>query len=114
MKLQATKVSIDASDDLYFEISFDTDDPGAALDLSPPTRPYLLIQRQFEDDDGGVCYVETHEPDRYAGHFRLHLVEFTPTHLLFDIDRATDCRVEVTFALDRRRFREASFASYSM
>jgi hypothetical protein len=106
LKLQATYVSIGEFDDQYFEVSFDTEDAGAAFDLSAPMKPYLLIQRQFEDDDGCVCYIETHEPDRYAGHFRLRLVEFAPTRLVFDIDRATDRRVEVTFTLDPQRFQE--------
>jgi hypothetical protein len=35
--------------------------------------PYLIIQRQFEDDDGGVCYIETHD-ENYRGHFRLRFV----------------------------------------
>ena len=106
MKLQATYVSAHEFDDRYFQISLDTEDPGADLDLSAPLKPYLLIQREFEDDDGGVCYVETHEPDRYAGHFRLRLVEFAPSRLAFDIDRATNRRVDVTFTLDPQRFQE--------
>jgi hypothetical protein len=69
-------------------------------------KPYLLIQRQFEDDGGGVCYIERHEPDRYAGHFRVRLIEFAPSRLIFDIDRATDRRVEVTFTLGPQRFQE--------
>jgi hypothetical protein len=106
MNLQATYVSADEFDGQYFEVSFDTEAPDADIDLSAPLKPYLLIQRQFEDDDGGVCYIETHEPDGYAGHFRLRLAEFAPTKLVFDIDRATDRRVEVTFTLDPRRFQE--------
>jgi hypothetical protein len=62
-----------------------------------PIRTYVLLQRQFEDEDGGVCYVETHDPDRYAGHFRLRLIEFTPSHLAFEIDRPQDRLVEVTY-----------------
>ena len=106
MKLQATYVSVGEFDGQYFEVSFDREDPGADLDLSAPMKPYLLLQRQFEDYDGGACYIETHEPDRYAGHFRLRLVEFAPTRLVFDIDRATDRGVEVTFTLDPRPFQE--------
>jgi hypothetical protein len=106
MKLQATYVSADDFDDQYFQISFDTEDPDADLDLSAPLKPYLLIQRQFEDDAGGVCYIETHEPDKYAGHFRLRLVEFAPSRLVFDIDRATNRRVEIIFTLDPQRFQE--------
>jgi hypothetical protein len=106
LKLLATYVSASEFDDQYFEVSFDTEDPGADLDLSAPMKSYLLIQRQFEDDDGGVCYIETPELDRYAGHFGLRLVEFAPTRLVFDIDRATDHRIEVNFTLDPQRFRE--------
>jgi hypothetical protein len=106
MKLHASYVSVDGVDGLYFQVSFDTQAPDTDFDLSMPLQPYLLIQRQFEDDDGGVCYIETHEPDTYAGHFRLHLVEFTATRLLFEIDRPADRTVEVTFALHPRRFRK--------
>ena len=106
MKFQATYVSISEFDDQYFGISFNTEDPGADLDLSAPMKPYVLLQRQFEDYDAGVCYIETHEPGRYAGHFRLRLVEFAPTRLVFDIDRETDRRIEVTFTLDPQRFQE--------
>jgi len=38
------------------------------------------------------AYIETHEPDTYAGHFRLHL--------------PADRTVEVTFTLDLHRFSE--------
>jgi hypothetical protein len=106
LKLQARYVSVGEFDDQYFELSFGTEDPGADLDLSAPMKPYVLLQRQFEDYDGGVCYIETHEPDRYAGRFHLRLVEFVPTRLVFDIDRETDRRVEVTFTLDLQRFQE--------
>jgi len=34
------------------------------------------------------------------------LVEFAPTRLVFDVDRETDRRVEVTFMLDPQRFQE--------
>ncbi len=104
MNLHASYVSVDDFDGLSFQVSFDTEAPDTDFNLSAPGRPYLLIQRQFEDDDGGVCYIETHEPDTYAGHFRLHLVELTTARLLFEIDRPTDRTVEVTFTLDPRRF----------
>ena len=68
--------------------------------------PYLIIQRQFEDDDGGVCYIETHDHDAYAGHFRLRLIEFTATRLAFEIARAKDKYVDVTDALDAKQLGE--------
>lgn len=106
MKLRASYVSVSAFDDQYFQASFDTQDPADDLDLSAPLQPYLLVQRQFEDDDGGVCYIETHDPDTYAGHFRLHLVEFSPSRLAFEIDRPNDRMIEVTYTLDATWFRE--------
>ncbi len=106
MNLHASYISADEFDGLYFQVSFDTRDPDDDFELPAPGQPYLLIQRQFEDEDGGVCYIETHEPDTYAGHFRLHLVELTTTRLLFEIDRPADRTVEVTFTLDPRQFSE--------
>ncbi len=106
MKLHASHVSVSDFDDQYFQVSFDTQDPADDFDLSAPLQPYLLVQRQFEDDDGGVCYIETHDPDTYAGHFRLHLVEFGPSRLAFEIDRPNHRMIEVTYTLDAKRFRE--------
>src|SRR5215475_13484069 len=106
MKLNARYVSIGDFDDHYFQVSFKNQDPADDYDPSGPTEPYLLLQRQFEDDDGGVCYLETHDTDRFSGHFRLRLIAFTPTHLVFEIDRPEDQTVEVTYKLSTRRFRQ--------
>jgi hypothetical protein len=107
MKLHAPHVSVGESGDEYFQVSFDTEDPSDdAFDPSGPDHPYLLIQRQFEDDDGGVCYIETHDHDAYTGHFRLKLIEFTRTRLAFQIARANHRLVEVTYDLDATRFAE--------
>ena len=106
MKIHARYVSVGDFDDQYFQVSFENVHPAADYDLSAPTLPYLLIQRQFEDDDGGVCYIETHDPDTCAGHYRLRLVEFTPTRLAIEIEKPTHRTVEVTYKLGPRRFRE--------
>jgi hypothetical protein len=106
MKLHAQHVSVGDSGDEYFQISFDTKDPSEdALNPSGRDHPYLLIQRQFEDDEG-VCYIETHDHDTYTGHFRLKLIEFTRTRLAFAIARATHRHVEVTYDLDATLFDE--------
>ena len=82
MKFYAKYVSVGESGDEYFQVSFDNEAPSDDdFDLSGPDHPYLIVQRQFEDDDGGVCYIETHDHDTYTGHFRLRLIEFTPTRL---------------------------------
>ena len=107
MRLHANNVSVAESGGEYFQVSFDNEDPSDDdLDLSPPDQPYLLVQRQFEDDDGGVCYIETLDHDTYTGHYRLRLIEFTPTRLAFEIARKDHKYVEVTFDLNAKRFSE--------
>ena len=106
MKPNARYVTVSNFDDQCFEASLGNERLAADDLADAPVQPYVLLQRQFEDEDGGVCYLETHEPDRYAGHLRLRLVEFTPTRLAFEIDGPQDRLVEVTFRLGARRFRE--------
>jgi hypothetical protein len=107
LRLHANHVSIGESGAEYFQVSFDSEAPSEDdFDLSGPDHPYLVVQRQFEDDDGGVCYIETHDHDTYAGHFRLRLIEFTPTRLVFEIARTDHKYVEVTYDLDAKRFDE--------
>jgi hypothetical protein len=107
LRLHANYVSIGESGDEYFQVSFDSEAPSEDdFDLSGPDHPYLVVQRQFEDDDGGVCYIETHDHDTYAGHFRLRLIEFTPTRLAFEIARTHHKYVEVSFDLYAKRFGE--------
>ena len=58
MRFHAKYVSVGEFGDEYFEVSFDSEDPGNDdLDLSGDENPYLIVQRQFEDGDGGVCYM---------------------------------------------------------
>ena len=106
MKLNVRYVTVSDFDDQYFEVSIGNEHPAAGYDPDAPIRPYVLLQRQFEDEDGGVCYLETHDPDRYAGHLRLRVVDFTPTCIAFEIDQPQDRLVEVAFKLGARRFRE--------
>ena len=106
MKLKARYVSIGEFDDLYFQVLFENQHPAADYDPSAPIEPYLLLQRQFEDADRGLCYLETHDIDRFAGHYRLRLIDFTPTRFVLEIDRREDRTVEVTYKLSIRRFRE--------
>jgi len=66
------------SDGDYYQAMFqaeqDTDDPD-------PDSPYLLIQRQFEDQDDNQCYIEMHDK-KYCGHFLLRRMDFTPQKLV--------------------------------
>ena len=88
MRFHAKYVSVGESGGEYFAVSFDNEDPSNDyFNLSGDEDPYLIVQRQFEDDDGGVCYIETHDHDTYSGHFRLRLIRFTPTRFAFEIAR---------------------------
>ena len=82
MRFLAKYVSASENGD-YYQVAFENSD---AADVYGPDSPYLLIQRQFEDPDGGECYVETHEKE-YVGHFRLRSIEFSPSRLLLEIAR---------------------------
>ena len=105
MRFHARNVSVGESCDEYFQVSFDNEPPGVDdFDPSVHDSPYLVVQRQFEDDDGGVCYIETHDHDTYTGHFPLRLLEFTPTRFAFEITRTNHNYVEVTYELDAKRF----------
>jgi hypothetical protein len=112
MRFHAKNVSVGESGDEFFAVSFDSEAPSDDdSDLSGHENPYLIVQRQFEDDDGGVRYIETHDHDTYTGHFRLQLIEFTPTRLAFEIARKDHKYVEVTYDLDAKRFDEAQPSS---
>ena len=80
MRFHAKYVSVGESGGEYFAVSFDNEDPSNDdFDLSGDEDPYLIVQRQFEDDDGDACYIETHDQDTYSGHFRLRLIS-TPNY----------------------------------
>ncbi len=105
MRFHAKYVSASEAGD-YYQVSFDTEDPGEdSTDPRGPDRPYLIIQRQFETLDGGQCYVETHDYG-YVGHFHVRLTNFTRTCLAFEIARKRNTYVEVSCSLDAVEFKE--------
>jgi hypothetical protein len=107
MRFHAKYVSVGASGGDYFAVSFGNEDPSNDdFEQLDDKAPYLIVQRQFEDDDGDICYIETHDHDTYSGHFRLRLIRFTPTRFAFEIARKNQQYVEVTYDLDMQRFDE--------
>ena len=86
----------------YYQAAFE-----AEQDTDDPSSPYLLIQRQFEDPDDDLCYIETHD-EKYRGHFLLRRVDFTPQRLSIELDRPSDNLISVTFAMMATEFAEAS------
>jgi hypothetical protein len=75
----------------YFQLGFDNeaeDDDG----------PYVLVQRQFEDPDGGVCYIETHNED-YIGHAQVARASISRRQLRIELRRRKHPLIEVSFEL---------------
>lgn len=57
MRFRAKYVSASENGD-YYQVAFENRDAASdAADVHGPDSTYLLIQRQFEDPDGGKCYV---------------------------------------------------------
>lgn len=98
MKIQLDHVSATESGD-YYQVAF-----GAAHDGD---GPYVLIQRQFEDDDGGLCYLETHDQD-YIGHFKVVRATLDRDRFRLELRRRKSSMVEVTFKTNEPNYIEVS------
>jgi len=79
----------------------------AVRDSTDPASPYLVIQRQFEDLDGGRCYVETHD-ENYIGHFRIRRIDLSVSRILLEIDRPKANVVEASFAIASSDFKQVA------
>lgn len=101
VKFHANHVSASIDGD-YYQVLFESKE-----DTSDIKSPYLLIQRQFEDPDGGVCYVETHY-EKYIGHFGLRRINLAPSRILVEIDRPRANLVEVTFDMASADFKRVA------
>ena len=106
MQLAAKTVSAVVSGDYYQAVFDSTDQDDKQVDPFDQPEPYVLVQRQFEFFDGGKCYIESHD-EEYIGHFKLKLLEFSPTRFAYDIARRDHKFVEVSFALTAAEFEEA-------
>jgi len=79
----------------------------AEEDTDDVHKPYLVIQRQFDDSEDHTCCIETHDR-KYCGYFLLRRIEFTPERLLVEIDRPSNDLIGITFRLTPRQYAEAS------
>lgn len=87
----------------YFGMSFDNDDPDDDGQDYEPSGPYLIVQRQFEDGDDRICYVETHDED-YCGHFKVRLVTFSDTRFAMELVRRRKKLISVSYDLSKQDF----------
>src|SRR5262249_51837272 len=99
IQFHAKHVSASAEGD-YYSVTFEEK-------LEDLERPYLVLQRQFEDEEEDTCHIETHDPE-YCGHFHVRRIELTAQSLLVDLDRPKDNLISVTFSLAPRQFQAAS------
>ena len=65
-----------------------------------------MVQRQFEFFSGGKCYVES-DDEECIGHFKLKLLEFSPTRFAFEVSEDEHKPIEVSFALAEPEFLDA-------
>lgn len=87
----------------YFGMSFDNDDPDDEGKDYEPSGPYLIVQRQFEDGDDRICYVETHDED-YCGHFKVRLITFSDTRFAMEVVRRRKRLISVSYDLSKQDF----------
>ena len=90
-------VYVSSSGDEYFQVCFqEADDSDEA---------YLLIQRQFEDDDGGYFYVECPQ-ERLCGHFKIRRAELGRDVLRLEFRGRPAETIQIRFAASDARFKE--------
>src|SRR5664279_3840427 len=90
-------VSVSSSGDEYFQVCFQEEDDS--------DEAYLLIQRQFEDDDAGYFYVECpHEP--LCGHFKIRRAELGRDVLRLEFRRRPAEIIQIRFVASDGRFKE--------
>ncbi len=56
----------------------------------------MIVQRQFEDPDDNLCYIETHDKN-YIGHFRIVSANLGRNQFSLQLQRDKLTRIEVTF-----------------
>ncbi len=101
MKLELNNVCATESGD-YYQVSFHTN---SGEDADTDGGPYLLVQCQFEDPDGGYYYVESHD-EQYCGHVRVKRAFLTRHGFTIDLRRKQAAQIEVLFNTDQDTFDE--------
>ena len=101
VQFHANRISASVDGD-YCQVLFE-----AVEGSTDPKSPCLVIQRPFEDPDGGRCYVETHD-ENYIGHFRIRRLDLSISRIVLEIDRPKANVVEVSFAGASFDFKEVA------
>ena len=81
----------------YFQVLFS--------DVDDSDEFYFLIQRQFESDDGGLLYVETHE-QTLCGRFKIKNAELGRSLFRVDLVRQPAETIEIEFQADHYQHKQ--------
>ena len=98
MKIRLDHVSAEQSGD-YFQVLFEAEEDGDGA--------YVLIQRQFEDPDGGLCYIETHDTE-YIGYFKVARASLARNRFCLELRRKQASEVEVAFETTDQTYYEVA------
>ena len=98
VKIQLDHVSTSEDED-SFQVLFEAERGGDG--------PYVLIQRQFEDPDGGLCYLEAHDQD-YNGHVKVVRASLARNRFCLELQRKQAAEVEVTFKTGEQNYHEVA------
>ena len=98
MEIRLDHVSASESGD-YFQVLFEAEKDGDGA--------YVLVQRQFEDPDGGLCYVEAHDED-YIGHSRVARASLARNRFCLALQRRQAAQVNVTFETTEQNYRNVA------
>ena len=98
-----TVVGSEAGD--YYQLYLGPEHDDGVENLHEPQGPYMLVQRQFEWSDDGLCYVET-DDEEYLGTFGVRIIEFSRARLEIALNRESMNRVVVTYELSEAEFVE--------
>lgn len=90
-------VSVSSSGGEYFQVRFGDD--------ADSDEAYLLIQRQFEDDDGGYFYVESSQ-ECLCGHFKIRQAELSRDVLRLEIMCRPVETVQIRFRADDAHYEQ--------
>jgi hypothetical protein len=102
MKMHMGYASVSVAGD-YYQVMFEETAPDEKQDSMG--SKYLLIQRQFESQDRGLIYVESHD-ENYIGHFNVARARLDPKCLFLVLDRKNSAVIEITFETSAHNYAE--------
>jgi hypothetical protein len=98
VKIRLDHVSATESGD-YCQVLFEGAEDGDGA--------YVLIQRQFEFPDGGLCYLETHD-ENYVGDLEVARASLARDRFWLELRRGRATEVEVAFEATDQEYEDVA------